>query len=281
MLNPIALKSWWRNLDPVWRWNTRHARGLAGAMVDDRNLFDVSLQDQGIATIDLTADLLTELVTYKDSITKKYENPRKPFLIEYWPTGGVLDFANPFVTKVALNPKILAVVTKYLGCWPRLYDYRLWETKVVPETQQKIYSQSWHRDPEDRKLLNVFIYLNDVLDIGTGPFHYIPKSQRGGIFQKEFPQLLPPKASYPGDRNVEERFSKDQIMVCIAPAGTLIFADTAGLHKGGFSTKKPRLMSKCLYITDGNFKRHKTRYSLPKNLPSDLTKQQLYAIGAI
>ena len=283
MFNKIRLKANWRNLDPVWRWNTRHARKLHEGVTDwvgARKAANM-LKKYGIATTKYEefekAVPFAELLEYKGSLTPAGVNRLKPYLIEWW-KNEVLDLNNPFV-KLALSKYVLQIVSDYLGCWPRLYDYRLWETKVIKPEERKIYSQMWHRDPEDKKLLNMFIYLNDVLDEGTGPFHYVPGSHSEGPHWKTLPQILPPKASYPGDGNVERAF-KDNILVALAPAGTVIFADTAGLHKGGFSTEKPRLMFKALYTSAGNFYNNKTRYETP-DIFMGLTDQQYYAIGLL
>ena len=226
-------------------------------------------------------DKLKELQDYTISTPEgqKHINSLKPFLIEYWDRVQPLDLKNTFLS-LALSTEVLATVAGYLGCWPRLYDLRLWETKVTEPGVDKVYSQMWHRDPEDKQLLNLFVYLNDV-DEDTGPFTYIPGSHRFGPFWKKFPQILPPRASYPGDVKVETYFKMGEIKTYTAPAGTIIFADTAGLHKGGYCTKKPRLMFKSLYVTDGNFYNTKHLYKLPPVLPSGLTDQQLYALGVL
>ena len=291
MLNKIRLKARFRNNPLVWRFNTRHARKLfirqrkddPMASIDTwrfKNNYTKDILKNGITTTQFKdffwhdPDWYNELKEYMQGIETKYENPMKPFLIEYWPRDYILDFNNPF-THLALHPKVLDIVSEYLGCWPRLFDMRLWETKVN-KGEKKIYSQSWHRDPEDKQLLNLFLYLSDV-DEGSGPFNYIPESHIFGKYRDAFPQVLPPQGSYPGDEAVQMTLGK-QMKVYTGSEGTIILADTAGLHKGGFSTTKPRIMFKALFVSTGAFKGDHIRYSLPKELP-DLTEQQRFAIG--
>ena len=268
----------WRNLEPVWNFNTRKARKL---YKDNYKILfdsiDTPLKKNGIVIVNNWLDNLEELQNYRRDIKTKYLNSIKRFLFEYWQSGETLNFNNPFVN-LALSENVLAIVSNYLGCWPILHDYRLWETRLMKEKGIATWSQTWHRDPEDKKLLNIFIYLNDVEDYGTGPFQYIPGSHIEGPYWKVLPQVLPPTASYPGKENVEKLLG-DKIISCYGKAGTVILADTSGLHRGGYSTTKPRLMFKALYTTTGNFGNNKPRYKLPAIIPAELTKQQKFAIG--
>ena len=273
------LRARWRNLNLVWKWNTRKARKLykQNYKEDGNKYISARLHSYGnFISVEEISIPLQKLQSYQQSIKQKYINFFKPFLIEYWKSGEVIDFKNPFV-QLALREDILSIVSNYLGCWPVLHDYRLWETKVM-RNETPIYSQMWHRDPEDKKLLNMFIYLNDVEEDGVGPFQYIPGSHIEGPYWKTLPQILPPVASYPKKGEVI-RLLSDKIKTCYGKVGTIIFADTAGLHRGGYSTTKPRLMFKVLYTTTGNFGNNKPRYRLPVELPEELTKQQKFAIG--
>lgn len=282
--NKVAWRAWWRNLDPVWRWNTAESRKLwehskqfplSVPAVEELKKTGVSIRDDFLASGDLET-----FIAYKDSVQKKYANPLKPFLIEYIPTAGVLDFDSPII-RFALSERVLNTVSGYLGCWARLYDVRLWETKITQQNQKLVYSQKFHRDPENSRLINCFVYLTDVLDSGAGPFIIIPESHKGGKYEKVFPQLLPPLASYPPEGAVEKFFPQEKIKTCFGRAGTVIFADTCSIHKGGISTITSRIMLKLLYTDAGMFKGDHTRYSLPKYPPANLTEQQKYAVGLL
>ena len=80
--------------------------------------------------------------------------------------------------RLALDEKLLEIVSLYLGMWPRLQSIAAWLN--FPSPDQAKHSQLWHRDPEDIKLLKVFIYLDDV-DANRGPFSYIPKTHPFGL----------------------------------------------------------------------------------------------------
>ena len=75
--------------------------------------------------------------------------------------------------KVALDKTLLEIVSAYLGMWPRLHAVGAWLN--FPTEDDAKEAQLWHRDPEDLKIIKVFIYLNDV-NAENGPFCYIPNT---------------------------------------------------------------------------------------------------------
>jgi hypothetical protein len=130
--------------------------------------------------------------------------------------------------RVALDEKLLEIVSAYLGLWPCLYSVGAWlnyATDAPPEL-----SQLWHRDPEDLKLIKVFIYLNDV-DERCGPFSYIPRTHPFGD-EVLAAHRLETKKRLPDDRMVRT-FPPEAWRVCTGPAHTMILADTVGYHRGG------------------------------------------------
>ncbi|MDP3727811.1 MAG: hypothetical protein Q8R35_04230 [bacterium] len=190
--------------------------------------------------------------------TKKYQ---KDFLVDLWGEGDPppLDTENSFI-RLALDEHILGIVGTYLGLCPRFLFSSLLSTLVRPPGMSEQYSQRWHRDPEDRKMAKMFLYLTDVEESGAGPFTYVKGSQRGGRFGHLFPQH-PPVGSYPPPGAVERAVPPDAIQTCFGKTGTLIFCDTTGLHRGGYSTTKERIMFTASYVS--NASTHPARYLRP------------------
>lgn len=152
----------------------------------------------------------------------------------------VLSLPDPFI-KFILSEKILGIAGAYLGSLPKFKMFSLHSTILRPENATPQFSQRWHRDPDDKKIVKVFLYLSDVLDERAGPFQYVIGSQHGGRWRNFYPQL-PPVGRYPPDGEVERAVPKDNIRVCTGKAGAMIFCDTSGLHRGGYSTGERRLM---------------------------------------
>jgi hypothetical protein len=108
-------------------------------------------------------------------------------------------------------------------------------------------SMLWHRDPEDKRMCKMFIYLTDV-DENSGPFIYVKQSTYGRKYGSYLPQR-PPKGYYPVEGAVEKKVEGNDITVCTGKAGTVVFADTSGLHKGGYAKLNKRVMFTAGYCT--------------------------------
>lgn len=196
-----------------------------------------------------------ELKTYAKNLRKEKDGqiavkPKlsKPFLLNLFEPTSVMNFQNPF-HRFALHAKIVEIVNGYFELYAKLYYLTLNVTLPVGNNAEAIASQRWHRDPEDRKMCKVFLYLNDV-DDKSGPFMYVMKSCYGLKYGSLFPQK-PPIGIYPDAAILEHSIAKEDIKVCTGRAGTLIFCDTSGLHKGGFATGGERVMFTAGYRTNG------------------------------
>jgi hypothetical protein len=96
--------------------------------------------------------------------------------------------------------------------------------------------------------VKTFLYLRDVNE-NHGPFCYIPGTHNGGPFREVYPQKVA-VGVYPKDGQVDKRFSADQRKICTGSAGTLIFCDTTGFHKGGHPIERGRLVFNAVYTTN-------------------------------
>lgn len=225
--NVLRQKKYGRTLDALGERLSRelHRDGIAITHVDE------FFPEGGVfATL---SNYMAGKVPSKQTLTKK------TFLRQYWDDPSVLDFENPFI-KIALNERVLRVVNNYNHFFSYLYYFTLNKTVPVAEGTPPEQSQRWHRDPEDRQMVKVFIYLNDI-DETSGPFIHVKGSQYGGRLGHLFPQD-PPRGCYPSAKVLEAVVPPHEILTGTGRAGTLVFCDTAGLHKGGYATKKERIM---------------------------------------
>jgi hypothetical protein len=153
---------------------------------------------------------------------------------------------NDGVVSMGLSDPILRIVCGYLGMFARLTAVDLWYN--VPTPGPAVSSQRWHRDPEDKRIVKTFLYLRDV-DETNGPFCFIPGSHNGGPFKAVYPQTVA-GANYPADSAVEQEFSANRRQICTGKAGTLIFCDTTGFHKGGHPTAGARFVFNAVYTSN-------------------------------
>ena len=177
------------------------------------------------------------------------QNRKKHFLLNLFEVAPELDMADPFF-QYMLSPRVVDSVNAYLGMWSKFYCTILNITQPIPPGEAPRQSQRWHRDPEDRRMCKVFLYLSDV-DESSGPFTYVRGSQDGGPHRRLFPQR-PPHGYYPPEGAVEARIPRDDIRTCTGPAGSILFADTSGLHKGGYATEKERIMLTAGFLTSAS-----------------------------
>ncbi len=150
--------------------------------------------------------------------------------------------ADDCLLRVALDPKLLEIVASYLGMWPRLHSVAAWLNH--PTDAPASTSQLWHSDPEDLKVIKVFIYLAPV-DETCGPFTYVPGTQP---FGREAA-----KAATCGKRATDDEmasvFPPASWRVCTGPANTVILADTTGYHRGGKPTAGQRILVTFTYTS--------------------------------
>jgi hypothetical protein len=146
--------------------------------------------------------------------------------------------------RLALDKKLLEIVSLYLGMWPRLHAVGAWLN--FPSAGAPKQAQLWHRDPEDIKIIKVFIYLVEVGE-NTGPFTYIPKTHPFS----EGAAMVPPHADPKRITDVEMRATipPETWVTCTGPKNTMILADTVGYHRGGKPSEGNRILITFTYTS--------------------------------
>lgn len=199
------------------------------------------------------------------------------YLVDLWGGEHVLLPGNPFL-QFSLSTPILNVVNAYLGMCAKFREFFLQATVPRPGARTVIASQRWHADPDDRKLVKVFLYLNDV-DETAGPFTYIRYTHSGGKWRKLFPYAPKRLTRHPDPAFIQANIPKEDFVTATGRAGTLIFCDTSGIHRGGYATSRERIMYTSVYTTPASYL--PTRFSYPPDFdPARLeTAQARYAVS--
>ena len=245
---------------------------------EQRILRDLKRDGIGIARIDelfLGENILPILEAYAENLKPTgVVDKGKPFLTYLWLGDAAPTWENPFM-RLSLSDQMLGIVNSYLGGWSKFFYSSLNITTPVGSKAHAFRSQNWHRDPEDKILCKVFLYLSDV-DETAGPFIYIKGSHSNGKWAGVYPQK-PPKGSYPPVEVVDKLIPEEETLVCTGKAGTIIFADTSGLHRGGFATHKERLMFTAEFATPSALR--PMRYDAQDNLKARLMSSAKYAVS--
>jgi len=146
------------------------------------------------------------------------------------------------VVRFLLTPALADVAGLYYRMAPRLLECKVWQT--VASDADPVRTQRWHRDrPGDRHVLKCFVYLNDVSE-SCGPFCFCPGTHQGGGIAPSRAAVLEGKVERFDDEGVESGLD---VLRCTGPVGTIVFADTTGLHMGGRSVFGERLMITAQY----------------------------------
>ena len=238
-----------------------------------------SLERDGIfitSTTELFGDD-ARLEQIRETVTKEFAKAElgrnKKFLVYLWNNRPTFDVESP-VVKLGLSPSILEIGNAYLNLFVRFVFYSVNKTVVLKHDEEAAGSQRWHRDPPlgDERILKVFLYLTDV-DETSGPFMYVKGSHRSGRLGHFF-RTKQPYGIYPDAGTVEaEPQLLKEIIACTGKAGTVVFCDTTGLHKGGFSTKKERDMVTLEYVSPASLQ--KPSWILPAGYHNHIKKLSL------
>lgn len=246
---------------PVWLWRHRNFinayKSREHRLADPQKNLLTTLERDGIAVTHINKLLPDSLfrsvkTAAAELISKNLSaHDKKIFLLEFLRRDFPHSASSPFMS-FAMNPVLTEIANEYFQMSSRLKfiigNVALpIDPKIVPEG-----SQRWHRDPGIHKICKVFLYLNDV-DQATGPFMYIAGSQPGGRWAKICPHKFFGQGSYypkggEVERLLEKHSAAPDVRSCIGSAGTLIICNTMGLHKGGYATKKERLMLTTFYL---------------------------------
>jgi hypothetical protein len=233
----------------VWRF-VENGRRSYRAMTTRRSYADTAaiaheLTTQGIV-VDSSERFLTEdgrqaLREASDEILRTYSEQReqierqaassddrkKAFLVHLASNEDRIAADHPLL-RLGLDPKLLEIVSSHLGLWPVLHSLDAWLN--IPTDAPPAVSQLWHRDPEDLRIVKVFIYLVDV-DDRCGPFSFVPGTHAFGFAAGTAHKYE--KSKRLSDDQLSRVFAPEQWRVCTGPAGTMILSDTTGYHRGG------------------------------------------------
>jgi hypothetical protein len=80
---------------------------------------------------------------------------------------------------------------------------------------------------------------------------YVPGSMMGGPLYKlwGWKPLKTHSERYPGEAEFDRVLPGVERVLCVGSAGTFIFCDTCGLHRGGIARTNPRILATRTFVT--------------------------------
>jgi hypothetical protein len=163
---------------------------------------------------------------------------------------------HPALIRWGLDERLLDIVENYISM---PVDYRGLTVRRDIMGGDQLETRLWHRDYEDRKIVKIIVYLNDV-DRGGGAYEFIPRTHlsiwrvgplagaSGRIDEPTMRRVVPEKAW----------------QTCSGPRGTVVFSDTCSVYHRGtiahsedrqalffcYNSRAPRSPGDCLPLFD-------------------------------
>lgn len=242
------------NAVPVWRYR-RAATPLDGEVQRVAR----ELRTSGVAMTSIESllgsdEALHELQAYVARARAEGDStrdPLKPYLIELFGARPVIA-ADDTLFSFALRSQVRGVAEAYAQMKLRVQDMNVWIN--LPTGAGPTQSQRWHRDlPDDFEIIKCFVYLADVTP-GAGPLQYIRTTNtvegRRQWFKSEFDGV----GFRVADEDIASTYTEDQIVTAEGSAGTIVFADTRGLHRGGFAKDTERVVLQITYSSNASIR---------------------------
>jgi hypothetical protein len=188
---------------------------------------------------------------------------------------GSLTLQQPWL-RLGASPRLLDIVNSRHRLWTKLTDVdQIYVTPVGAEWT-RASSQRWHRDFNDQPVVKVFIYMSDVDEV-SGPFEYVPESSQGRYAQ-EWP-WGPLGDMYPDAEEFAQRIPATAARTILGPAGTVIFCETNGFHRGGFARDTRRVTGVLHYVSPASLASLVSRTFTVGELPADTPRRVRYALA--
>jgi hypothetical protein len=155
------------------------------------------------------------------------------------PRGAVHE--RPDVWQWGLNEALLDVVERYLGLPARYLGATV---RCERATGHTVGVRQWHRDVEDRRMLKILVWLNDV-DADGGPFEYVDRRHT-----ERLTTSLRYVSGFVGDEAIERLVPRDLWQQATGPAWTCVLADPANVfHRAMPPVRRDRYSLTFSYTT--------------------------------
>ena len=201
----------------------------------------------------------------------------KDYVVSLLGTFPTLNPSDIFV-RFALQPSLVAIANSYFNMLTKLRYYNVWHNFAAHDPPKA--SQLWHRDPEDRAVLKMFVYLTDV-DKNSGPLSYVPGTHLYGSIKKLAPSTFHKEGRVYVRRSNDDQMSRlvpeSRWFTATVPKRTVVLADTTGYHKGGWVRQGERILYTCMFASRASTSPEIFRRSIP--LPSYSDRSVAFAIA--
>ncbi|MEH2082084.1 MAG: phytanoyl-CoA dioxygenase [Nostoc sp.] len=228
----------------------KHAANLPALEESDRQILD-NLKCDGIHITTLTElgfDSTSELLKAAYSYLSQMTSVNNDYFNEKFPQIYTVTYLPEFATWGS-EKRLLNIIENYIGLPIIFHGVHL--RKDFPNKNQ-FGTQLWHKDAEDRRMIKIIIYLNDVEE-KHGPFEYIPASLTSLLrlnYYRTYYKLWQSGHLGITDEELNEIIPKQAWKACMGLAGTVIIVDPKkAIHHGTFRTEDRLTLFSCYTST--------------------------------
>jgi len=175
------------------------------------------------------------------------------------------------VQNLICDAGLLAFLQQHFGRMPVFDTVGMWWSIASAGPAASEIAQMFHYDLDRVRWLKLFVYLTDVTP-ETGPHVFVAGSHRPEQFKAS---LLRRGYVRIPDADIEAAYGRQQVREICGPAGTMLFADTIGMHKG----KIPRAANRLILELQFSSSTFGTDYP-PLPLPAAATPALREAVAA-
>lgn len=146
------------------------------------------------------------------------------------------------------SDRIQALFSQYLGERVEVLGFGIQLDEVNTHSKR-----GFHVDVLHPPLVKAFIYLNDVDDLGDGPYTIVPGSHRWWF--RKFLNDVINACTVGSSRDMSFFVPENRVRTVLAPAGTMILSTQDAMHKGwGNQWRNPRYVLIAYGVTAPHFK---------------------------
>lgn len=240
----------WKSADPIrhryWRLKNAGHPARAAALTERGRSILQALRGDGIAVT--PGFLAPELLAHMERTARLYartaagidiDAPKPEQQCHLNNLGNDLDAGDP-IMRFLRSEEMIAIAGAHLGFEPRLRRLALFFNQRQSDLSgADNVEKHFHADNHDFRILKCFLYLHDT-GPRNGPFTYVRGTHYHGTLRGVVGRL--PSYSEISSDELESFVPPDRWVLATGPAGTVIFAETSGVHRGGRTEEGHRLM---------------------------------------
>ena len=187
--------------------------------LETRGVAMTHLDDLARSGLPVPPDLIDRTITSLSEAASRTGENRKSYV-----TTGDTEFLtrDPDVFALGVESAILDVVEWYIG---NPISFKGVQARCDRADGSKVETRLWHRDAEDRRIVKIIVYCDDVTE-DDGPFCYVPK----GMVPEHRIDYVDGRVP---DATMDALVPRENRISCVGRKGTVVFADTCTVfHRG-------------------------------------------------